>query len=142
MNVEISFACGKMLALLSGELDHHTAASARLAIDMAVDAKCPCELYLDFSGVTFMDSSGVGLVMGRYRILREYGATLYIANCRGSVRKVMLLSGMNKLAGFVDGDIKQKLFCPAHDENNGQNELSETIIKGEMSNEKIRQDIK
>ncbi len=128
MNVEIVSNGGLMLALLSGELDHHSAAGARMTIDCAVDAKCPCELYLDFSKVTFMDSSGVGLVMGRYRLLHEYGGTLYIANCRGSIRKVMQVSGMSKLARFVDGDIRARLFSQQ--------------AKGEENDEKIRQDVK
>lgn len=129
MNVVITHKNNKCLAELYGELDHHNAAHARMTIDMAIDSSSPCELYMDFSGVTFMDSSGIGLVMGRYRILHEYGGTLYIANCQSTIRKVMQLAGMNKLAQFIDGDIKDRLF-------------SDNEQKGETANEKVKQDIK
>ncbi len=98
----------RCLVMLSGEIDHHNAARIRMKIDVAIDTNCPSEVFLDFSNVTFMDSSGIGLVMGRYRILREYGATLYVANCKGAIRKVMQLSGMNRLAKFVEGDLQSR----------------------------------
>lgn len=98
----------RCLVLLGGEIDHHNASMIRMKIDHAIDTHCPAELYLDFSAVSFMDSSGIGLVMGRYRALKEYGAKLFVANCKGSIRKVMQLSGMNRLAGFVDGDLEEK----------------------------------
>ncbi len=98
----------RCLVMLSGEIDHHNAGGIRMKIDLTIDTHCPSEVFLDFSNVTFMDSSGIGLVMGRYRILREYGATLYVANCFGTIRKVMQLSGMNRLAKFVEGDFKRQ----------------------------------
>lgn len=55
---------------LSGELDHHAARSLREQIDGAVDRTGAKRLRLDFEGVTFMDSSGIGLVMGRYRLMQ------------------------------------------------------------------------
>ncbi len=127
MNVVIYNNNNRCLVELHGELDHHNASCARMNIDMAIDSKCPSELYIDFSGVTFMDSSGIGLVMGRYRILHEYGGTLYIVNCSPSIRRVMQLAGMNKLAVFIDEDVRGRLF---------------TDMKGEIKDEKIRQDIK
>ncbi|MBP1573917.1 MAG: anti-sigma factor antagonist [Oscillospiraceae bacterium] len=96
----------RCLVMLEGEIDHHNASQIRMKVDLAIDTHCPAELYLDFSGVSFMDSSGIGLVMGRYRILREYGAKLFVTNCKGSIRKVMQLSGMSRLAEFVDGNFE------------------------------------
>lgn len=123
MNTKILFDDkNRCLVLLSGELDHHSASNIRMKIDIAIDSHCPGEVYLDFSSVTFMDSSGIGLVMGRYRMLREYGATLYVANCRGTIRRVMQLSGMNRLAKFVDGNFEESF---------------EKHKKGDIKNEKI-----
>ena len=56
---------------LSGEIDHHTAAFLRSGIDAAFVRQKPKTLILDFSGVTFMDSSGVGLALGRYKKTKE-----------------------------------------------------------------------
>ena len=91
---------GVMTVYLNGEIDHHTARPAREKIDSEISKAEPKVLVLDFSDVTFMDSSGVGLVMGRYK----YSAA---KNCRTQVRglnerdkKIMLLSGLSKLVDF------------------------------------------
>ena len=57
---------GTLAAYLSGEIDHHAAQTLRREIDAQVDDRLPELLTLDFSGVTFMDSSGVGLIPGPY----------------------------------------------------------------------------
>ena len=59
---------GTLAAYLSGEIDHHAAQSLRKEIDAQIDDRLPELLTLDFSGVTFMDSSGVGLILGRGRL--------------------------------------------------------------------------
>ena len=74
MSVEISVTGEVVTARLSGELDHHTAREMRSAIDSAIELNMPTLLILDFGGISFMDSSGIGLVMGRYRILSKSGA--------------------------------------------------------------------
>ncbi len=55
----------KLQVLLSGDIDHHTAREMREVIDKRIEEIHPKRLILDFKGVTFMDSSGIGLVMGR-----------------------------------------------------------------------------
>jgi stage II sporulation protein AA (anti-sigma F factor antagonist) len=62
---------GTLAAYLSGEIDHHAAQTLRREIDAQVDDRLPELLTLDFSGVTFMDSSGVGLILGRGRRVSE-----------------------------------------------------------------------
>ena len=61
----------RLTAFLSGEIDHHSAKTIREEIDLAVSEQIPKELWLDFRDVSFMDSSGIGLVMGRAGI-RQY----------------------------------------------------------------------
>lgn len=60
----------------------------------------PKELVLDFGGVTFMDSSGIGLVMGRYKLMQELGGTVRLTQLSTSIRRVMQVAGMDKLAKF------------------------------------------
>ena len=64
MSAKIEFRKNTLTAYLDGEIDHHTASLIRMGIDDAILHKRPEELILDFGGVTFMDSSGIGLVMG------------------------------------------------------------------------------
>ncbi len=100
MSVEIKVKGEVVTALLSGELDHHTAAEMRTTIDEAIELNMPTLLILDFSGINFMDSSGIGLVMGRYRSLMRLGAQLHIAGASPQIYKVMKLAGLEKLASL------------------------------------------
>lgn len=98
MAVEINVKGEVLTAYLKGELDHHTAAEMRAEIDNAIELNMPELLVLDFSGVSFMDSSGIGLVMGRYRNLVRRGAKLHISGASPQIYKVMKLAGLERLA--------------------------------------------
>lgn len=98
MSVEIKVTGEVVTAYLKGELDHHTAREMREMIDSAVELNMPTLLVLDFTAVSFMDSSGIGLVMGRYRQLLKSGAQLHITGASPNIYKVMRLAGLEKLA--------------------------------------------
>ena len=98
MSVEISVYGEVTTAYLNGEIDLHSAASIRAQIDNAIELNMPSLLILDFTRVSFMDSSGIGLVMGRYRNLVRRGAKLHITGTSPQIYKVMKLSGIEKLA--------------------------------------------
>ena len=83
---------------LSGEIDHHSAGSIRKAIDDAANSAMPNLLVLDFTGVTFMDSSGIGLVMGRYRNVSKQGGKVHISNPSPYIHKLMHISGIERIA--------------------------------------------
>ena len=100
MAVQIQIREEKVQACLSGEIDHHSAAQMREKIDESVIQSGAKTLVLDFSLVTFMDSSGIGLVMGRFRLMQENGGELVLQNLPAPLRKVMKLAGLDKLAKF------------------------------------------
>lgn len=87
---------------IQGELDHHTAKEIRFRIDNEIKRREPRFLELDFSGVTFMDSSGIGLVMGRYKIMSEREGKVVILNPPPPIKKVMMISGIGKLARIIN----------------------------------------
>lgn len=92
---------GEVLTVyLSGEIDHHSAKGMREEIDKAIEYGMPSLLILDFSDVTFMDSSGIGLVMGRYRMLQKTGSTLNLVNLPENIYKIMKLAGIERLASL------------------------------------------
>ncbi len=92
----------QLTAQIIGELDHHTAKYIRGNIDMAIKENNPQTLIIDFSEVTFMDSSGIGLVMGRYKIMNELSGIVMIANPPPYIRRVMQLSGIDKLCKIIN----------------------------------------
>ena len=98
MAVELQQAQHRLIANLKGEIDHHSAKGMRESIDRAVTGGAPKELELNFSGVGFMDSSGIGLVMGRYKLIRQYGGKLYLSGLSPQLQRVMKLSGVDRLA--------------------------------------------
>ncbi len=90
---------GILTAKITGEIDHHSARWLRADIDTAIQDRSPNRLILDFSGVSFMDSSGVGLVMGRYKNMKERGGSVELKNMPDYIEKVMTLAGMDRLLG-------------------------------------------
>ena len=98
MNVIIDTDENTVIARINGEVDHHNAKSIRDDIDLAIDRHHTDRLILDFDGVTFMDSSGIGLVIGRYNSIKPYGGTIVIENTGNQIKKVMRLAGLDRLA--------------------------------------------
>ena len=97
MKPQVSIDDDIMTLMLFGELDHHAAGNVRETADALIQQKRPKELRMDFSGVSFMDSSGIGLIMGRYRMMQLYGGILRVINIPESLRKIMILSGLGAL---------------------------------------------
>lgn len=85
-------------AYLSGEIDHHSSVFIREQIDSCIASLQPDELCLDFMSVSFMDSSGIGLVMGRYKLMRSFGGKVRVRNVSRQTMKVMKLAGIDLLA--------------------------------------------
>ena len=98
MAVEITLQDRTLVAVLDGEIDHHCAQPMRTEIDEKITAYQPEVLVLDFAGVTFMDSSGIGLIMGRHRSMESIGGEVIVRNPPQHIRRVMRLSGMERIA--------------------------------------------
>ena len=92
MAVTIEIKEDFLTAYLSGELDHHTVKEIREAIDRDIVQSKPSQLV----------SSGIGLVMGRYKLMEEIGGTVLLTNLPSSLKKVMKLAGMDRLAQIKD----------------------------------------
>ena len=84
----------EMTLAISGDLDHHGAHGAMQQIDHALDAALPLSLTMDLSGVSFMDSSGIGLILGRQRCARVLGTTLRLQHAPAQLQKVLRLAGI------------------------------------------------
>ena len=102
MVVRIESSPTVLTAVLSGELDHHTARVMREKIDAAVGCSFAKLLRLDFSGIGFMDSSGIGLIMGRYRLMQSRGGRLLVVGVSDRLLRVMRLAGLQRLPVWED----------------------------------------
>ena len=86
---------------LRGEIDHHSAVAVRSAIDTMIHSKLPKELIVDMSAVDFMDSSGLGLIMGRYNTMKEIGGEIKVADPSPGTEKIMRLAGMERIIKVI-----------------------------------------
>lgn len=87
----------KLTVILAGEIDHHNAAVLRLEADEVIQQTLAPTVSLDFGEVTFMDSSGIGFVLGRYRIVESYGGSIEVINLSQRLYMMMKLAGLEKL---------------------------------------------
>ena len=109
MQEKVKFVCDKdrLIACLSCELVHHNVKDVREAIDAMLYRKKPTELWLDFSGVKFMDSSGIGLIIGRAMVAADNGCSLRVSGMSEAQRKLVRLSGIEKISNVLLEDCKK-----------------------------------
>lgn len=87
---------------IEGDIDHHSAKYIRESIDSAIFLFRPTLAVLDLSSVTFMDSSGLGLILGRYTRLREVGGILKISQPSKEIQKILYLAGLEKYIPIIN----------------------------------------
>lgn len=99
---------GVLIAILGGEIDHHSAVWVRTEIDEAIARIRPQKTVLDLSAIDFMDSSGIGLVMGRYAKMRANGGELSVRNPNGRILKIFKMAGLEKIVSIENEEINEK----------------------------------
>ena len=97
MSAKLDYTRKEIRVFLDGEIDHHSASLIRAGIDDAIILRRPRLLVLDFGEVSFMDSSAIGLVMGRYKLMKSHGGSIRVEGLSPSAYKVMKLAGIERL---------------------------------------------
>ncbi|MBE7023817.1 MAG: anti-sigma F factor antagonist [Clostridia bacterium] len=97
MNIKLENIGTTLVAKLGGELDHHTAPKLRDTLDREIALNNTRNIVLDFDGVTFMDSSGIGVIIGRYKQIAALGGKVMIIRVKPQVDKILELSGLKKI---------------------------------------------
>ena len=101
MQMKAYSAQDKLIVSLDGEIDHHSAAEIREELDKMIAVNRPKIMVLELSGIDFMDSSGLGLVLGRYRRLNEIGSQMVIKNPGARTEKILAMAGVDKLIKII-----------------------------------------
>ena len=99
---------GVLEVKLVGEIDHHSAVNVRSGIDGLIFDLRPQKMVLDLSEISFMDSSGLGLIMGRYSLIKDLGGTLSLRAPTVAVMKILSLAGMDRMIK-IEKSIKEEL---------------------------------
>lgn len=97
MDVKINLVGNTLTAFIEGDIDHHSAKEIRESIDRTIEEENPDLLQLDFSKVQFMDSSGIGLIMGRYKLMHALDGKLQVINIPENIKKLIKLAGLASL---------------------------------------------
>ena len=90
-----------LIVYVGGEIDHHSAVSVRTGIDERITEQRPKKLLLELSAVDFMDSSGLGLIMGRYALVKQYGGTLSVLDPSPAVLRIIKLAGLERMVTIL-----------------------------------------
>ena len=97
MHVEIETKRDTLMARIKGEIDLATADELREIVDEQLKNKGYKAVILELSGVSFIDSSGLGFILGRYKKIKGQGGMMYIVGARPSVSRLLEISGITKL---------------------------------------------
>ena len=82
---------------ITEEIDHHTTENIRRKADDEITRFMPRKVIFDFSNVSFMDSAGIGLLIGRYKLAKMLGGVAEITNTSKSIEKVLEMSGVTRI---------------------------------------------
>lgn len=97
MEVEATSADRNLLLEMKGELDHHGARNALRELELSIDAALPKKLVLDLAGVTFMDSSGIALILRAQQRMQLLDGSLLVRNVPQQARRVLDAAGIGRL---------------------------------------------
>lgn len=97
MEIQAKSSERNLLLEFSGELDHHGARNALRELELAVDAALPKKLVLDLTGVTFMDSSGIALILRAQQRMQLLDGSVFVCNVPAQARRVLDAAGISRL---------------------------------------------
>ena len=100
----------KLLTLkITEEIDEHTTEKLRRKIDNEITRFLPRKVIFDFSNVSFMDSAGIGMLLGRYKVIKMLGGELEISNVSRQIKKLFEMSGILKIIPIVENVNSKKV---------------------------------
>ncbi len=97
MKITVTIKKEVLIVSLSGELDHHTAKKVKDLSEEAIKNKGVKNLVFDFTDLSFMDSSGIGVVIGRYKLITSLGGRVAIVNSSATIDRLLTMSGIKKI---------------------------------------------
>ncbi len=102
MKIDIEIRNDILIAVLNGEIDHHSAELIRSEIENELKNHNLKNIILNFKGVRFMDSSGIGVVIGRYKYAKALGGNLVACELTTEVKRIFDISGLLKIVEVFD----------------------------------------
>ena len=104
MDYQVQENC--LTIFLPKEVDHHNAEEIRKNADLMIEKNHIRYVIFDFGKTEFMDSSGIGAIMGRYRMIRLIGGEVWAVHTNARIKKILTMSGMTKIMQIYEEDQK------------------------------------
>ncbi|MBE6007675.1 MAG: STAS domain-containing protein [Lachnospiraceae bacterium] len=104
MEVAFGIKSNVLVVRLTGDIDHHSCEHARYRTDKEFIERRLRDMEIDLSGVTFMDSSALGFVMGRLRLVKSLGGCLLVTGVKKEFSKMIKLSGLERVVDISYGE--------------------------------------
>ena len=98
MTIDLSGPQKLLTVRLDGELDHYSTARVRKVVEQELVRTGAVNVAFDFSGVTFMDSSGIGMILGRYKTVKALGGRVILFGMSAETERIMRMSGIDRIA--------------------------------------------
>ncbi len=102
MEISVLIKNKTLIVSLIGELDHHSAKEVKDMVEEVIKNRGVKNLIFDFSKLSFMDSSGIGVVIGRYKLITAMGGNVAIVSCSRNIDRLLKMSGITKLIATFD----------------------------------------
>ena len=103
MEIQVRSTDRNLLLELKGELDHHGVKDALREIELAIDAALPIRLILDMEGVTFMDSSGIALILRAQQRMQLLDGSVLVCHVPAQAKRVLDAAGISRLVTIKSG---------------------------------------
>ncbi len=95
----------KLLILkITEEIDHHSCEKIKKRADYEIEVHIPKKVIFDFTNVNFMDSSGIGMIIGRYKLVSMFGGKTSLINVKPAIKKVLEMSGILKIIPIEEAE--------------------------------------
>lgn len=120
MTIKYTKETKTLVCMLNEEIDEKESEKIRRNIDEEIENFIPRKVILDFDNISFMDSSGIGMVIGRYKLVKMLGGELEIVNVHKNVKKIFAMSGLYRIIKISEASEENN--------NNGKENNSERII--------------
>jgi len=104
MEIELKYRGNVLVVALKGELDHHTANRFREAVEKELDKEIALHVLLDLSRLTFMDSSGLGVILGRYRRVNSAGGRMAACFLNDGVERLYQMAGLPRIINSYESE--------------------------------------
>ena len=91
-----------LILRVTEEIDQHVADKIRRKLDNEIEIYSPRKVVFDFNGIEFMDSSGIGMVLGRYKLVRMLGGNFEIINVNKRLKRIFDMSGVSRIINIKD----------------------------------------